>query len=288
WCILLCLAGTLFSQLSFGSFMKSVNGNLAAYSLTQSYLKTSTQSIRMEHHTNAHLCPKKDVGEMAKNSSKSQSKEDQMLLQWFNGLCNGTYIEMGALDGLQFSNSYLFNKELEWSGVLIELSPRDYEKLKINRPNDMTINAAVCDERKKIHYLTRKGRGAVEGIYEFMPESFRNQWWPGVSLETPSNSIAEIDCIPMSDILDESPYNYFDFYSLDVEGAEYEVLKSIDFDKYAFGILFVEADEHNPRKNLAIRTFLESKGYTYMMEHERSYWFVNQDFSKIYKDLLHN
>ena len=48
-----------------------------------------------------------------------------------------------------------------------------------------------------------------------------------------------------------------DFLSLDVEGAEFEVLKTIDFDKVEFGISFYEADGHDPLKNQAMMTFLE-------------------------------
>jgi FkbM family methyltransferase len=289
WCALLCLAGILYAQMSLGSFMKGFYGSIEASTKLASGLPIS-KSRQVHQQTNAHLCPKKDAVEMRRNSSKSQSKEDEMLLKWFNGLCNGTYVEMGALDGILYSNSYLFHKELGWSGVLVELEPTDYEKLKVNRPTDMTVHAAVCNERKTIHYLTNhrgKGGSAVDGIYEFMPQSFRDQWWHGISLESGSDKVVEVECIPMSDILAKSPYTHFDFYSLDVEGAEYEVLQSIDFEKYSFGIMLVEADGHNPRKNLVIRTFLESKGYTFLMDHQRSYWFVNQDFPKIYHDLLH-
>lgn len=288
WVILLvCVAGALLTQLYFGSLIKSANQSPAVNTYSP---PCTTESSKVEQYTKAHLCPKKDVNGMVTNSSKSQSREDQMLLTWFNGLCNGTYIEMGALDGLTFSNSYLFEKQLAWSGVLIELSPSDYEKLKVNRPDNILINAAVCNERKKIHYLTnhKTGTGAVDGIYEFMPESFRSRWWNEVTLENPGNQVKEIDCIPLSELLEKTPYTYFDFYSLDVEGAELEVLKSIDFDKFSFGILFVEADQHNPRKNLALRIFVESKGYIFLMEERRSYWFVNPDFFNIYKELLHD
>ena len=51
---------------------------------------------------------------------------------------------------------------------------------------------------------------------------------------------------------------HFDFFSLDVEGAEYGVLQSLDFAKYSFGIIVVEADGHNKMKNMAVRTLLET------------------------------
>jgi hypothetical protein len=51
---------------------------------------------------------------------KSQDKEDVQLLTWFGNLCGGRYIEMGGLDGVLFSNSHVFNKGLNWTGVLGE------------------------------------------------------------------------------------------------------------------------------------------------------------------------
>jgi hypothetical protein len=73
---------------------------------------------------------------------------------------------------------------------------------------------------------------------------------------------------------------------LDVEGAEFQVLESIDFDKSGFGIIFLEADEHNTRKNAACREYLFTKGYNYVGSEARSDWFINQNFATIYKKLL--
>jgi len=58
--------------------------------------------------TQAQKCER--VLEFGKGDLRSQSKEDELLLVFFNGLCNGSYIEMGALDGVTFSNSWVFNK----------------------------------------------------------------------------------------------------------------------------------------------------------------------------------
>ena len=80
--------------------------------------------------------------------------------------------------------------------------------------------------------------------------------------------------------------SYFDFYSLDVEGAELTVLQSIDFDKVGFGIIFLEASGHNERKNLAVKSLLASNGYVFMMNDKLSDWFMNKDFVNIYKSVL--
>lgn len=239
--------------------------------------------------------------------SKSQKGEDLILLSWFNGMCGGKYIEMGALDGVTYSNSYLFEAALEWDGLLVEIMPPSFQKLQTNRPFNVLVNAGVCETRQKVHYYGEAGESlvlkshlhiylylilvlsgpSVSGIVEFSTESYRQRWWP--HLKPDWSNAHEIDCIPLQDILNENMGSvttdkswHFDFFSLDVEGAELQVLRSIDFNKVSFGIIVLEADEHNERKNLVIRVFLESHGYTFLQSKMGSYWFVHQEFDQIY------
>ena len=202
------------------------------------------------------------------------------------GLCNGTYLEMGALNGVRFSNTYVFNKVLGWNGVLVELGPQNFAALQKNRPNEIAnVHAGVCGEKKTLHYVEKPAQPAVGGIWEFSSPSFRDQWWKGIKLEdTPT-----IECEPLKDILEKHATNttYFDFFSLDIEGAELDALLSLDYSRVGFGIIFVEADEHNKRKNNALRMFLEKQGYTFLWSKDRSDWFINNNFHSIYEDLIH-
>ena len=215
---------------------------------------------------------------------KSQSGEDAMLLTWFSRLCGGTYIELGALDGVKFSNSHVFHYTRQWKGVLIELMEYNFNLLTENRKDELaTIHAGVCDQKSLLHYY---GKGAIGGIYEFSAPSFRKMWWGDVTLDDPK--VKTIECDTMDSLLKISTNEtYFDFLSLDVEGAEMTVLKSIDFDRVGFGIVLAEANEHNPLKNLAMRHYLQEKGYDFLMEYERSYWWVNKDFHNIHGDVIY-
>lgn len=223
--------------------------------------------------------------------SKSQSDEDMVLLQWFNGLCDGRFLEMGALDGVMFSNSYLYEVAFQWKGLLIELSPTSFQKLQVNRGGNSNtlVNAGVCENRQTLHYFST-GVPATNGIVEFAAQDFRDRWWKNLKPDL-SNAI-QIECLPLQEIIDEHYQDeevvHFDFYSLDVEGAEYQVLKSIDFTRVSFGIIFLEADELNEMKNLATRAHLESNGYRFLMEKQKSYWFMNRNFGKIYDHVLHS
>lgn len=238
---------------------------------------------------------------------RSQSGEDRHLLEYYFGfgehmeggqLCGGTYVELGALDGVTISNSHVFHTQYDWRGVLIELAPDNYKRLVVNRPGDTElvppIHAAVCHDdddadddeehtqHRTVHYIAQKDKfwGATSGIWEFMPPSFRATWWKDVQWE----DLVPIRCSPLRQLFREyTPHvHFFDFLSLDVEGAELDALRSIDYGKTAFGAILVEADGHDRRKNLAVRLFLQRHGYVFVEDWGRSYWFVHPDFDIIY------
>ena len=186
------------------------------------------------------------------------------------------------LTGVLYSNSHLFHLGLDWKGVLIEPNPKSFAELRKNRPNDETVHSAVCSRSSKVTFVD-SGAGAVTGILEFMAPSFRSQWHSGVAQHT------TIRCERLDKILEDSAIDttkVIDFLSLDVEGAEFEVLKTIDFNKVTFGVIFYEADDHNPKKNQAMITFLEERGYRFREHTLRSNFHVNVNWHRIYGDLL--
>ena len=167
---------------------------------------------------------------------------------------------------------------------------------------------------------------AVGGFEEFATQSFKDQWWPQPNRDAaqevlcrPLTSILDDVMHPTSDLatgpaqstaaapsrrrrrLSSPPDEgegggvqvqvqepvHFDFFSLDVEGAEYGVLQSLDFTKYSFGIIVVEADGHNQIKNMAVRTLLETNNYMYFHASGLNWWFYNRNWYEIYKDILH-
>ena len=235
--------------------------------------------------TKATLCSKKSEDQL-KGLQKSQLGEDVKLLEYFNGLCSGSYIEMGTLDGLMYSNSHVFNKALGWKGLLVKLNPINYKELVKNRRDEIAVvHAAVCANHQTVHYVAGDEiNRAVGGIWEFAAPSFRKNWWKDVTVDT----LPAIECSPLQDIISKQVAKeaYFDFFSLDIEGAESMALKSIDFTKVSFGIILVEADSRNQRKNLALRTFLVNRGYIFLEKASGSYWFYNSRFDEIYSDLL--
>lgn len=71
---------------------------------------------------------------------------------------------------------------------------------------------------------------------------------------------------------------HFDFFSLDVEGGELEVLKTLDWDTRSFSVIVIEADRTNPQKEVEIISLLKSKGYVYYGHQVTNDWFFHPKY----------
>lgn len=63
----------------------------------------------------------------------SQNGQDAFIVKLFNGKRNGYFLDIGAYDGVYFSNSLTLEKSLGWEGICIEPNPLVYGQLKSNR-----------------------------------------------------------------------------------------------------------------------------------------------------------
>jgi FkbM family methyltransferase len=197
---------------------------------------------------------------------RSQDGEDSYLYStYFCGVKGGTFLELGALDGLKFSNTYAFEQALDWRGVLIEANPDTFKQLVINRPLAVRAHTAVCHRPRLVHWISSD---AVGGIWEFMAKSFRQQWHSKVDIADPKASTV-VPCHPISAILQFVGIRHFNFLSLDVEGGELEVLKSVRFNQLTFDVIFIEADNHDHIKNQAVRDYLQVREQSSGREKDR-------------------
>ena len=71
-----------------------------------------------------------------------QKGEDKYFYEtFFKDVINKNYIELGAMDGVNYSNTKFFEDELGWTGILIEPNKTLYNLLKQNRPNNKLYNS---------------------------------------------------------------------------------------------------------------------------------------------------
>ena len=220
------------------------------------------------------------------NNSKSQIQQDLILdQQIFKGKSNGVFVEVGALDGFGASNTWFFEMERNWSGLLIEPNPVEFNKRNQHpRPNSIFENCAISDVEMDINFLSIEGPcNVLSGIMEF----YNSQHLERIDreLEMYSNHpeghelYSRKEQIPMKAVRLESLFSKhnitkIDFISIDVEGAELQVLNSINFDKVDISVFMIENNYGLEKET----EFLSSKGYKLLGNIQWDSVFIKNDF----------
>ena len=170
-------------------------------------------------------------------------------------------MDIGAHDGITLSNTYFFEKERGWTGICIDPNPNVFQKLVANR-HCICENCAIATDEKQMVYRKVNGQYHSEmlgGILEFMDDKHIER----INKETAIRAECIIEDVPveckrLDNLLKKYNVNEIDYLSIDTEGAEYEILQSLDFDKLNIRLMSVERN-----KDSQVRNLLVSKGYRY-------------------------
>lgn len=188
----------------------------------------------------------------------SQVGQDQFLNETvFKGKEAGTFVDIGAHNGIEFSNSYFFEKHKSWNGICVEPLPDVYKELIKNR-KCTCVEGAICAEHGYQDFLQAQGYiEMLSGLVnEFDPRHIERinitQQYFGGSFE-----VIPVATYPLQFILDSYKITHIDLCSIDTEGAELTVLKTIDFSKVQIECLTIE----NNFQEDTIQNYLQDKGY---------------------------
>lgn len=190
-----------------------------------------------------------------KTRSMSQLGQDLWVLEQTNYKRGGYFVEFGATDGVMLSNTWLLEKEFGWNGLLAEPNPFVFEKLQKNR-SCITSNDCIGESTgQTVDFVFAEEYGGIkqhllEGIHAKRVEGYINQ----EKYNRPLLTISLHDFL----IKNKSPKN-IDYMSIDVEGAEYDILKKFPFSEWN---IFLFSIEHNFSENRSkISGILEKNGY---------------------------
>lgn len=180
----------------------------------------------LEHHTN-----KDDI-------------ELLPLLMLATNSTPGVFVEIGANDGFSDSQTWLLERCLGWTGVLIEAQPDIFRLLEKSKRTAKKVNAAACNRGN----VTMTGVGVrkdgsvderrtgVSGAIELMTARYMKNWRGLLDLQ----NVSVVPCIPLDRIIHDAGFSHVDFISVDVQGAEYDVLSTAD--PRMFNVIMVEAE----------------------------------------------
>lgn len=194
--------------------------------------------------------------------SYSQCQEDVFLNEYFfKNKKNGVYIELGALDGVLYSNTKFFEDALNWTGILIEPHPDNFILLQKNRPNNFLVNNLVSciEEPLDFRYFVNH-HSAVSGVENTLSQHHFDRYF---NYQLDQQNTIYIKPKKLSEIVKDSNLTHIDLLSLDVEGHEYEVLKSWDF-SVPIDIILIETLGVQPDREELCRKILIDNNYKYV------------------------
>ena len=173
---------------------------------------------------------------------RSQLCQDLWVLAQTNYKRGGTFVDVGAHDGVHFSNTYLLETEYQWTGVCVECG-NTYPQLRANR-KVRCVNKAAWRRSGDVLPFNQHDEPMLSGIS--------------------SEGSTTVETISLNDICQD--LGPIDYLSLDTEGTEAEILSTFDFEKYAPKCMTVE--HNNNRASLAyfLELFLKH-GYLWRMFH---------------------
>ena len=185
-----------------------------------------------------------------------------------NGLFKkGFFIDLACAEGVHWNNTYFLEKYLGWDGILFEPNPKYEDDIRINRKSKLVTK--VVHEYSGTEVPFRIDNGMLGGIVS--NDTDNNEQIRGKELE--KAEIINIKTTTLEKELESiNAPPLIDFMSLDVEGAEWIVMKNFPFNKYKIRCMAIE----RPNKKLDI--LLESEGYRQVVHLMYDVIYVHKDF----------
>lgn len=193
---------------------------------------------------------------------QSQHHQDEFIVSYFKEKRNGVFVDIGAHDGKTLSNTYVLEKELGWRGICIEPMPHQYKRL-VECRNCITYNCAIYETNgtEKFTILEYDGYpDMLSGISKDMSIVHMGHVISEGTRMGAKTHIIDVNTRVLNEILEENKIYEIDFLSVDVEGAELKILKSIDYDKFNIKVIVYENGENTS----PVRDFLKTKNFSFI------------------------
>ena len=161
--------------------------------------------------------------------SQSQINQDvfvaSTLKLWKKKKYKGFFVEFGATNGVELSNTLLFEKYFNWNGILVEPGRSWHEDLLKNRKCSIDRRCVYSESGKELTF-----NDTSDSVYSTLEEFTTTDMHAAKRLD---GNRYLVESITLLDLLNE--YNapkIIDYISIDTEGSEYLILENFDFEKY--------------------------------------------------------
>jgi FkbM family methyltransferase len=218
---------------------------------------------------------------MDNNEFYSQYGQDKYLDQdVFKGKTNGFFIEIGANDGVRFSNTYFLEKNRNWKGICVEPHPSAFEKLKKNRQAKL-INACIADSKIDNEFLKIEGYAEMlSGLVDKYDPAHIQRIENDLKNHGGSKDIIKIPSMTLDSIIKDNLLTEIDYCSIDTEGGEMDILETANLNENNIAVISVENNYYKK----SLKRYMKKWGYSligkrgddeFFKKKKSSFWFFD-------------
>jgi FkbM family methyltransferase len=198
----------------------------------------------------------------------SQAGQDLFVLSQIGAKREGYFVEFGATQGVNISNSYFFESHLGWNGIVAEPARMWHRELRRNRKCHVETRCVWSASGATLRFSEAAELSTVSDYVDsdFLAASRRGK------------ESYEVRTISLNDLLEEyQAPRIIDYLSIDTEGSEFEILNAFDFERRTFAVITCEHN-HTPQRE-KIHRLLTAAGYRRIMEavSKADDWYVHPD-----------
>ena len=188
----------------------------------------------------------------------SQCGQDKFVSDYlFPEVAGGVFVDVGANDGVTFSNTYYLEKKLGWTGMCIEPNPRSFSAM-VQTRSCFCENVCISENSGFVDFARVEGPGILD-MYSGILGTFGKKEIRRIKKNNGNIEVIRVPSVRLQELFRKHLLFHVNYLSVDTEGSEIQVLKSIDFSETKIDVLSIE----NNKGNRDVRLFLEKKGFQY-------------------------
>ena len=145
--------------------------------------------------------------------------------------CKGKFVEFGARNGIDHSNTYPYEKFFGWNGLMFEIDPREIENTVKNRPGSKIINGPVCPSDQTSVSLLLSSLGGWSGtVGNYEPTRVRQK----------RETVQNVTCYHLATELQAMGMRHVDYMTIDTEGTEQVIVEDFPWDEFDIRVVQIE------------------------------------------------
>jgi len=200
--------------------------------------------------------PRIDIFKKYGEGHLPRPQPSDMAVHLLNEQEDGFFVDIGAFDGVRCSNSVVFEEGYSWSGICVEPNPETFQELVKWRPHTRNFNIGMGNENGSLEFWKC---GSLSGFEKYCSSEHKQR----IINEVGGKDDVQIILVPIrntTEFLQEQNVTYIDYLSIDAEGGDLEIIKSIDFNQFDIKLISIEAD-HSFEE---IKNILQQNGFKYV------------------------